>query len=307
MTNAPAGWYSVADEPGILRWWDGTRWTEHRTAASAASPPSAAAARALMSRGAWFWLLGTGVGFLLACTTWGIGPAMVLLAVFAVVAAIVALVADRVSWLRTLTWKLATLGAGFILLIGGSAATAASAPRSPAALVDLTSASASPHASPAEIPDAPTPVVAFREDRVTEAIPFERTTQDDPTRDVGTTAVVQAGVDGVRTLTYRVTFTDGVETARSVIDSTITRSPVPEITAIGSRQPAPPPGPAPGGGGGAAGCDPNYSGACVPIASDVDCAGGGGNGPAYVRGPVHVIGIDIYDLDRDGDGIACDR
>lgn len=52
-------------------------------------------------------------------------------------------------------------------------------------------------------------------------------------------------------------------------------------------------------------CDPNYSG-CVPIASDVDCAGGSGNGPAYVSGPVEVIGTDIYGLDRDGDGIACE-
>ncbi len=51
-------------------------------------------------------------------------------------------------------------------------------------------------------------------------------------------------------------------------------------------------------------CDPNYSG-CVPIASDVDCAGGSGNGPAYVRGPIAVIGYDKYDLDRDGDGVAC--
>ncbi|HEY2947171.1 MAG TPA: hypothetical protein VGJ53_02035 [Micromonosporaceae bacterium] len=53
-------------------------------------------------------------------------------------------------------------------------------------------------------------------------------------------------------------------------------------------------------------CDPNYSGACVPIASDVDCAGGSGNGPAYVRGPVKVIGDDIYGLDRDGDGWGCE-
>jgi hypothetical protein len=53
-------------------------------------------------------------------------------------------------------------------------------------------------------------------------------------------------------------------------------------------------------------CDPNYTGACVPIASDVDCAGGSGNGPKYVTGPVHVVGSDIYDLDRDGDGIGCD-
>lgn len=52
-------------------------------------------------------------------------------------------------------------------------------------------------------------------------------------------------------------------------------------------------------------CDPNYSG-CVPIASDVDCAGGNGNGPAYVKGPVRVIGRDIYKLDGDGDGIGCE-
>ncbi|GHC45565.1 hypothetical protein GCM10007315_03780 [Gemmobacter tilapiae] len=55
----------------------------------------------------------------------------------------------------------------------------------------------------------------------------------------------------------------------------------------------------------AQGCDPNYS-PCVPVARDVDCAGGSGNGPAYVEGPVSVIGSDIYDLDRDGDGIGCE-
>lgn len=53
-------------------------------------------------------------------------------------------------------------------------------------------------------------------------------------------------------------------------------------------------------------CDSNYSGACVPIASDVDCQGGSGNGPAYVAGPVTVVGQDIYGLDRDGNGVACE-
>jgi hypothetical protein len=66
--------------------------------------------------------------------------------------------------------------------------------------------------------------------------------------------------------------------------------------------PAPAPVPAPPSGGG---CNPNYSG-CVPIASDVDCAGGSGNGPAYVSGPVQVIGSDVYDLDRDGNGWGCE-
>jgi hypothetical protein len=52
-------------------------------------------------------------------------------------------------------------------------------------------------------------------------------------------------------------------------------------------------------------CDPNYGG-CVPVAYDVDCAGGSGDGPKYVQGPVKVIGDDIYDLDYDNDGWGCD-
>ena len=82
--------------------------------------------------------------------------------------------------------------------------------------------------------------------------------------------------------------------------TTVVQPPPPQPTI---EQPAPPPPaaePAP-----QQQCDPNYSG-CVPIASDVDCAGGSGNGPAYVDGPVDVIGTDIYDLDRDGDGTACE-
>jgi hypothetical protein len=59
---------------------------------------------------------------------------------------------------------------------------------------------------------------------------------------------------------------------------------------------APPPRPA---------CDRNYD-PCVPVASDVDCANGSGNGPAFVDGPVRVVGSDVYGLDRDGNGVGCD-
>lgn len=72
----------------------------------------------------------------------------------------------------------------------------------------------------------------------------------------------------------------------------VTREPVDRVIAIGTKQ--------------TPRCDPNYSGACVPIASDVDCAGGSGDGPAYVYGVVRVVGVDIYDLDRNGDGFGCD-
>ncbi|MEU7866087.1 hypothetical protein [Dactylosporangium sp. NPDC049140] len=53
-------------------------------------------------------------------------------------------------------------------------------------------------------------------------------------------------------------------------------------------------------------CNPNYS-PCVPNDPvDVDCAGGSGNGPSYVQGPVQVIGSDPYGLDTDHDGIGCE-
>lgn len=38
---APPGWYPDAAVPGLFRWWDGTRWSEHTW--SAQSPPSAPA------------------------------------------------------------------------------------------------------------------------------------------------------------------------------------------------------------------------------------------------------------------------
>lgn len=54
-------------------------------------------------------------------------------------------------------------------------------------------------------------------------------------------------------------------------------------------------------------CDRNYSGRCLkPNVSDYDCAGGSGNGPYYVQGPVRIVGNDHYRLDADGDGIACE-
>lgn len=77
----------------------------------------------------------------------------------------------------------------------------------------------------------------------------------------------------------------------------------PSTPAPTSRKPATTAAPKPAA---PSGCDPNYSGACVPIASDVDCAGGSGNGPAYVRGPVRVVGSDVYGLDSDGNGIGCE-
>ncbi|WP_229399669.1 G5 domain-containing protein [Micromonospora okii] len=153
-------------------------------------------------------------------------------------------------------------------------------------------------ASPSPTPAAPTvsptsaaPAMETRTETKTQAIRHGERTVKDSSLAEGKRVVRTRGVDGVRTLTYEVTLTDGVPTARTLVRSIVTKQPVTQVVAVGTKQQRR--------------CDPNYSG-CVPIASDVDCAGGGGNGPAYVTGPVKVIGVDIYDLDRDNDGYGCD-
>lgn len=157
------------------------------------------------------------------------------------------------------------------------------------------------HSQPNQQQTTPAPKVSTRTFTEDETIPFEKTTVDDPNMDQGRTEITTQGVEGTRTNTYEVTTTDGVDGPKVLKSSSVTKQPVAEVTSTGTKVPAPSPQPTRQ----ASGCDPNYSGACVPIASDVDCAGGSGNGPAYVRGPVYVVGIDIYGLDRDGDGVGC--
>jgi resuscitation-promoting factor RpfB len=116
---------------------------------------------------------------------------------------------------------------------------------------------------------------------------------NDSTLSKGTTRVRNTGSRGVEILTYKVTFLNGIQTHKELIKKVIIRAPVTQVIVVGIKETQQ--------------CDPNYSGACVPIASDVDCAGGSGNGPAYVQGPVQVVGTDIYGLDGDGDGIGCEQ
>ncbi|MFG3642392.1 G5 domain-containing protein [Micromonospora sp. NPDC047762] len=152
-----------------------------------------------------------------------------------------------------------------------------------------------PSSVPATAPSSAAAVPVVQVTTVTEKATIrygERTVKDSSLAE-GKRVVRTKGVNGVRNMTYEVTTTDGVRTAKKMVKSAVTKQPVTQVVAVGTKKPQ------------SSKCDPNYSG-CVPIASDVDCAGGSGNGPAYVRGPIRVIGDDIYDLDRDGDGIACD-
>lgn len=146
--------------------------------------------------------------------------------------------------------------------------------------------------TPSRTPTA-TPKVTKRKVTVRKRIPYKTRRVKDRALARGHTVVRISGRSGVRTLTYVVTYADGERTGRRLVRTRVTRHPTTKVIAVGAKKKV-------------RNCDPNYTGACVPIAGDVDCAGNDGNGPAYVNGPVRVVGNDVYDLDRDGDGIACD-
>ena len=153
-----------------------------------------------------------------------------------------------------------------------------------------------PAAATAPATESQSPTVEKQTITETQEIPFKKKTVEDSSLANGTRKIRTRGVPGVKTLTYEVTLTNGVESSRELLREEITKKPVTEVIVIGTKEES----------AQEPSCDPNYSGGCVPIASDVDCAGGTGNGPEYVRGPVRVIGIDIYDLDSDNDGLGCE-
>ncbi|GAA4773571.1 G5 domain-containing protein [Microbacterium gilvum] len=205
------------------------------------------------------------------------------------------------------TAAVATTLAAAALIVGGSV-SAADRPPVEATVVSNADDGAADDAAapspetPSPSPEAtPTPVTITREEIVTEEIAFDRVTVEDGTRPHGESSVTAVGRPGERSLTYRITEVDGQEVGRELLSEAVTVEPQPEVTTVGTYVAPPEPAPVEA----ATGCDPNYADGCVPIAADVDCAGGSGDGPAYFEGTATVVGADIYDLDRDGDGIAC--
>lgn len=226
----------------------------------------------------------------------GIGGFLSTLGFAAVTIAIIGLVRGGVAALGLRSKSIASilLAAGVGVLVVGGGVNAATTGMD-ADVRPFVSSDEDASSDPA--PSA-TPTVSSTTVTEEHVIPFGATTVEDPALASGSSFVSTAGVAGILTITYSVTTRDGVEVGREKISEVVTTAPVDEVTTVGTKveQRAPATG---------SGCDPNYSG-CVPVASDVDCAGGSGNGPAYATGPVTVIGSDVYELDRDGDGIACD-
>jgi len=94
-------------------------------------------------------------------------------------------------------------------------------------------------------PPPPQPVITTKTITTTTAIPFNKISKMDDTLPQGQTKIEQEGVEGVRTQTYLVTYSDGVETKRELQSDSVTKSPVDEITGIGTKVPDPTPTPPP--------------------------------------------------------------
>ena len=313
MTQPQPGWFPDPNGKHQWRWWDGAVWTSHvangdvtdvgTPAVQADSDP-----RSRSRLPVWAWVL-VGIAAFIAAIL--LSPLTAVLALVVLVTGIVALAKGNRTWLRLSSRKMAlgvTAAAAAVFLVTGSV-SAAMLPNAG----QVVEAEAAPVAAaqPSEHPSAkptrkPAPVATVRDEVVIEPIAFAQVTIQDGAVPNGQTSVTTTGQQGQKSLTYRVHFVDGVEVSRELIAEAITLPPVDEVTTVGTFVAPPPPPPpvasAPQGNG----CDANYADDCVPIASDVDCAGGSGNGPAYFSGIARVVGSDIYDLDRDGDGYACE-
>ncbi|MDR7184406.1 hypothetical protein J2X85_001429 [Microbacterium trichothecenolyticum] len=320
MTTQPPGWYPDPVNASRQRWWDGGAWSP-QVASNGTSwaeplpqtpPTPPTAERAARRMPVWAWIL---IGAVALIPIILLSPVVAVLALIVLITGIVALTKGTRTWLRLNSRKAAitvTAAAAAVLLVTGSVSAAvlpntgaspsaeaarfAAAPSSPGA-------ERSEEARPTPTP-TPTPVASTREEVVTEVVPFTETRADDGALPAGQTQVRTPGQNGERTLTYLVHLRDGEEVSRELISEEITTQPVTQVVANGTY--VAPPAPAPAPAAPADSCDSNYADACVPISSDVDCAGGSGNGPAYFDGVARIVGRDVYDLDADGDGYACE-
>ncbi len=135
---------------------------------------------------------------------------------------------------------------------------------------------------------------------------FRSIENNDSSLSKGQKRVSVEGVDGERTETYEVTYVDGAETGRKLISDEITKAAIDKVILIGTyvapaqtqvqtvynslpTAPAPAPAPAPESSTGAyyANCTEVKDAGAAPIYSGQ---------PGYSRS-----------LDRDGDGIACEK
>ncbi|MFC3740980.1 G5 domain-containing protein [Paractinoplanes deccanensis] len=142
----------------------------------------------------------------------------------------------------------------------------------------------------------PRPVLTTRTEIETREIPFQTRLVRDPSLPRGAKKIQTAGVPGEETLRYLVTFADGKQTERRLLDSTITKQPQHRVVAFGSRR-----GPAKGGNQRPPkGCDDF----CIPLGRSADCRRE--ESAVHLGGSVTILDQDLELLDANSLGeLAC--
>ncbi|WP_200906397.1 ZmpA/ZmpB/ZmpC family metallo-endopeptidase, partial [Enterococcus faecium] len=85
-------------------------------------------------------------------------------------------------------------------------------------------------------PKVTTPSTSEKEETVTEAIPYTTETVENPNLEEGITRVQTAGKNGVRSITYKVTYdASGKEVSRVEVSNTITTAPVTQVIEKGTK------------------------------------------------------------------------
>lgn len=135
------------------------------------------------------------------------------------------------KWLKELSVT-GKVGLGVVLLSGLFVSAGAMGGASTSTPVTPPLHSTPPVNTPKQTPHKP--VVTTKIETSTEPISFDSQTVDDASLPSGTDTVTQVGVNGVKTTTYSVTYSDGVETSRTQVSEETTTQPVSQITHHGT-------------------------------------------------------------------------
>lgn len=142
-----------------------------------------------------------------------------------------------------------------------------------------TNLNSTPSSSKSSSTSTKAPTVTTKTETDTQAVPFTSSTVNDSTLAKGTTKVTTVGVNGSENLTYKLTYTNGVQTDKKLVSTTITIQPVTQVTSVGTYV-APAPAPAPSCPNGtyvnSAGntvCSP-YSSPSAPAGATAQCVDG---------------------------------
>lgn len=165
---------------------------------------------------------------------------------------------------RSVTRKHTGLIFGFFVLLFFTLTSVTAPPHPTSSAQDLPKVNLSEQKS-----STSTPVNTVTTKQITETRSIAYTTQEQNDSDLtkGQTKVVQNGANGTRTLTYKITYTNGKQTDKSLISNVVTTQPTSESIEVGTYvaptpQPMPVPAPAPA---------PKPSVTCYPLTNGGNC------------------------------------